>query len=174
MLTHWSYVFLAPTHPSMYENHWPSRQLRRLVYRPVPYRFFLLLVWMDSSSHSSIMLHMWNEMLSLRPLLQHDDVMKWKHFPRYWPFVCGIHQFPVNSPHKGQWRGALMFSLICVWINGWENNREAVDLRRHHVHYDVIVMSKLGQVLAMTMKWMCETWCCLGPELSWTHNLADW
>ena len=59
---------------------------------------------------------------------QHDDVFKWKHFPRYWPFVRGIHRFPVNSPHKGQWRGALMFSLICVWTNGWVNNREAGDL----------------------------------------------
>ena len=48
----------------------------------------------------------------------HDDVIKWKHFPRYWPFVQGIHRSPVNSPHKGQWRGALMFSLICAWING--------------------------------------------------------
>ena len=56
--------------------------------------------------------------------IHHDDVIKWKHFPRYWPFVRGIHRSPVNSPHKGQWRGALMFSLICVWINGWENNRE--------------------------------------------------
>ena len=37
--------------------------------------------------------------------------MKWKYFPRYWPFVPGIHRSPVNSPHKGQWRGALMFSL---------------------------------------------------------------
>ena len=36
----------------------------------------------------------------------HDDVSKWKHFPRYWPFVRGIHR----SPHKGQWRGALMFT----------------------------------------------------------------
>ena len=48
-----------------------------------------------------------------------------------------------NSPdslHKGQWRGALMFSLICVWINGWENNREAGDLRHHRALYDVIVM----------------------------------
>ena len=44
----------------------------------------------------------------------HDDVIKWKHFPRYWPFVRGIHRSPVNSPHKGQWRGALMFSLICT------------------------------------------------------------
>ena len=44
-------------------------------------------------------------------------VIKWKHFPRYWPFVRGIHRSPVNSPHKGKWRGALMFPLICVWIN---------------------------------------------------------
>ena len=57
----------------------------------------------------------------------HDDVIKWKHFPRYWPFMRGIHRSTVNSPHKGQWRGALMFSLICVWINGWVNNREAGD-----------------------------------------------
>ena len=70
----------------------------------------------------------------------HDDVMKWKHFPRYWPCVRGIHRSPVNSPHKGQWRGALMFSLICVWINSWVNNRETGDLRRHCAHYDVTVM----------------------------------
>ena len=44
----------------------------------------------------------------------HDDVIKWKHIPRYWPFVRGIHQSPVNSPHKGQWCWALMFSLICT------------------------------------------------------------
>ena len=74
----------------------------------------------------------------------HDDVMKWKHFPRYWPFVRGIHRSPVNSPHKGQWRGALMFYLICAWINGWVNNREAGDLRRHRAHYDVIVMALDG------------------------------
>ena len=111
----------------------------------------------------------------------HDDVIKWKHFPRspvpgefptqrsvtrsfdvffdlrlnkrlskqswgWWfetlsrplwrhrndafgtPGAETIaHRPPVNSPHKGQWRGALMFSLICVWINGWVNNREAGD-----------------------------------------------
>ena len=58
----------------------------------------------------------------------------WRHqmepFPRYWPFVWGIHRWPVT----------LMFSLICAWINGWVNNREAGDLRRHRAHYDVIVM----------------------------------
>ena len=70
----------------------------------------------------------------------HDDVIKWKHFPRYWPLVWGIHRSPVNSPHKGQWRGALMFSLICVWINGWVNNRESGDLRHYRAHYDDNVM----------------------------------
>ena len=70
----------------------------------------------------------------------HDDVIKWKHFPRNWPFVRGIHRSPVNSPHKGQWRGALMFTLICARINVWVNTREAGDLRRYCPHYDVIVM----------------------------------
>ena len=72
-------------------------------------------------------------------LVRHDDVIKWKHFPRYWPFVRGIHRSQVNSPHKGQWRKALMFSLICAWINGWVKNSEAGDLRRHRAHYDFIL-----------------------------------
>ena len=32
------------------------------------------------------------------------------------------------------------FSVICAWINGWVNNGEAGDLKRHRAHYDVIVM----------------------------------
>ena len=68
--------------------------------------------------------------------VSHDDVIKWKHFPRNWPFVRGIQRSPVNSPHKGQWRGALMFSLIYARINDWLNTGEASDLRRRHAHYD--------------------------------------
>ena len=74
--------------------------------------------------------------------LTHNDVIKWKHFPHNWPFVRGIHRSPVNSPHKGQWRGALMFYLICAGINDWVNNREAGDLRRNRARYDVIVMHR--------------------------------
>ena len=70
----------------------------------------------------------------------HEDVIKWKHFLRYWPFVRGIHRSPVNSPHKGQWRRALMFSFICAWIHSWVNNRKACDLRCHRAHYDITVM----------------------------------
>ena len=72
--------------------------------------------------------------------LFHDDAINWKHFPRYWPFVREINRLLVNSPHKGQWRGALMFSLICAWENGWANQKDAGNLRRHRTHYDVIVV----------------------------------
>ena len=63
----------------------------------------------------------------------HDDVIKWRYLPRYWPFLQGIHRSPVNSPHKGQWRGALMW-------NGWVHNRHAGDLRRHRTHCDATLM----------------------------------
>ena len=84
----------------------------------------------------------------------HDDVIKWKHFPRNWPSVRGIHRSPVIPPHKGQWRGTLMLSLTCAWINGWVNNREAGDLRRHRAHYDVIVMlMRKSQTKELRLPW---------------------
>ena len=117
-----------------------------------------------------------NRMPLLTPFgerLIHDDVIKWKHFPRYWPFVGGIHWSQVNSTHKGQWRGALMFSLICVGINGW-NNRGAGDLWRHRVHYDVIVMqwfklllthNTLAKVVKDVKVWPNRHWYFLSPLL---------
>ena len=85
----------------------------------------------------------------------HYDVIKWKHFLRYRPFVRGIHRSPVNSPHKGQWRRVLMFSLICFWLNDWVNNREAGDLRRHCGHYDVTVMCT--SVFCQQLRINCKT-----------------
>ena len=84
-----------------------------------------------------------NDNIILRDMMfwrDHNDVIKWKHFPHYWPFVWGIHRLLVNSSQKGQWRGALIFSLICAWICAWVNNHEAGELRLHRAHYDVIVM----------------------------------
>ena len=82
----------------------------------------------------------------------HDDVIKWKHFPRYWPFMRGIHRSPATSPHKGQWRGALMFSLICLnkrlskqsW--GWlftadgHENVSAWSYHESHTHLSPIII----------------------------------
>ena len=76
----------------------------------------------------------------------HNNVFKswWRHqmetFYALLGLCAGNSPVPVNSPHKGQWRGALMFSVICAWINDWVNNREADDLRRHCGYYDVSVM----------------------------------
>ena len=76
------------------------------------------------------------------PGMLHDDVIKWNHYPRHWPFVQGIHRWPVN---KGHWRGALMLSLIYAWINASVNIREAGDLIRQRVQNDVTVMLNHGE-----------------------------
>ena len=83
------------------------------------------------------------------------DVMKWKYVPRY---CAGNSPVTGEFPHKGQWRGALMFSFICALINGWVNNREAGDLRRHRYHYDVTVMLVRSNRLAHDMTEHAETW----------------
>ena len=81
----------------------------------------------------------------------------WRHqmepFSGLLAFCAGIHRWPVNFPHKDQWRGALRFSLICTCINGWINIREAGDLRRHHAHYDVIVMGNTPQSWYVNLTW---------------------
>ena len=68
-------------------------------------------------------------------------------------WLRGIHRSPVNSPHTDQWRRALMFSLICAWTNGWVNNQDAGDFRRHRSHYDVIAM--WYQIL---IQWYGQPW----------------
>ena len=79
-----------------------------------------------------------NKSTTLSFSILYDDVVRWKHLPRY--FVRGIHRPQMTSPHKVQWRWALMFSLICIRISSWVNSREAGDLRRHCAHDEVIVM----------------------------------
>ena len=85
------------------------------------------------------------------PFHQHPWHSWWRHQKETFSALLGIcagnSPVPVITTHKGQWRGALMFSLICVWIKSWVNNREAGDLRRHHAHSDVTVMTDLRLVL---------------------------
>ena len=86
--------------------------------------------------------------------------------------ICaGIHRSLVNSPHKGQWRGALMFSLMCARINGWVNNGETGDLRRYLAHYDVIVMQVVVIIfiLHFSSPWaLLPRWLLRLPGISWT------
>ena len=79
----------------------------------------------------------------------------WRHqtgtFSALLALCAGNSRSPVNSPHKDQWREALMFDLICAWTNVYVNNRDAGDLRRHHAHYDVIVMQNVLSIIS----WKC-------------------
>ena len=67
-------------------------------------------------------------------------VIKWIHCQCYGPFVRRIHRLPVDSPHEARCRESLIFCLIGTWTNGWANNQDAGDLRRHCVHYGVAVV----------------------------------
>ena len=107
----------------------------------------------------------------------HDDVIKWKHFPRYWPFVRGIHRSLIWSffdlrPNKWlskQWCGWWFVTLSsplwrhCNWILACHLDDNVMtwklsvllaicDLWRYPAHYDVIVI-KYWLVTLMTMSW---------------------
>ena len=84
--------------------------------------------------------------------------------------LCGEFTGPGDSPHKGQWRGALMFSFIRVWINDWVNNREAGDLRRHRGHYDVNVMSHNAPDIHVHVH--SRVWYRNTPGITYTHMFA--
>ena len=89
-------------------------------------------------------------------MLFHDDVIKWTHFPRY---ICtGIllgESIAGGYPHKGHWRGALLFYLICAWTNGSANNGDDGDLRRHCAHYDVTVIYTDEATDIWDILWVC-------------------
>ena len=152
---------VAPT-PSVYYITHPRRQCRSInavqlmsfvVLTNVKYCITHLICHFASSDLAHSKLCVSYVMLCVMPqtILFHDDVIKWKHFPRYWPFVRGVHRSPVNSPHKGQWRDAFMFSLIYARLNGWVNTGEAGDLRRYRAHDDVTVMHISCHLIPQTL-----------------------
>ena len=87
----------------------------------------------------------------------------WRHqmdtFSALLALCAGKSRSPVNSPHKGQWRRALIFFLVCAWINGWANNCKAGDLRRHRANYDVTVV----KCMIWVWLWFQNISVCLSP-----------
>ena len=112
----------------------------------------LVLDWVLMSFVIEVCAFVWNT-LALRLSSNQPGYPRWRHqmetFSALLALCAGNSPVPVNSPHKGQWRGALMFSLICAWINDWVNNREAGDLRRHRSHYDVNVITGVTLFLSV-------------------------
>ena len=103
----------------------------------IPYRCWILFRKTKRACAQHFLSFLDTEMKQWYPIVMSSN---WNIFRRHWPFVRKIHRSPVDSPHKGQWRGASVFSLICARTNGWANIGDAGDLRRHHTHYDVTVM----------------------------------
>ena len=133
-------------HVIKWTRHWFRHQYIRRSHTLCRLVFVLALGVTRSSADTVLAMH-----VPFWEWTSHDDVIKWMHCRRYWPFVREIHRSTGNSPHKGQWRGALIFSLICAWLNGWTNNRDAGDLRRHRAPFDVIVVTYLLRIIST--KW---------------------
>ena len=106
-----------------------------------------LLIHLSQEAHISWMLgsllceyslsqHRWNSWIILLPWWCHQLGT----FSALLALCEGIHRSHVDSPHKGQWRGVLMFSLICAWTNGCASNRSACEFGRDCAYYDVTVM----------------------------------
>ena len=127
---------------------WISKKCGRLnkntnaVWSHFPRQFLCLLQFFSSILMPDIVLV--QNQVKLKLLCLTTFATWWRHqmetFSALLALCAGNSPVPVNSPHKGQWRGALMFSFIYAWINDWANNREAGDLRRQDGHYDIIVM----------------------------------
>ena len=102
----------------------------------------------------------------------------WRHqmetFSALLALCAGNSPVPVNSPHKGQWRGALMFSLICAWINDRVNNCEAGDMRRQRGHCDVIVMVPCHHVSIKRKPWTHDlfTVIIIGHSTVWSRYFS--
>ena len=77
---------------------------------------------------------------------RHDDVIKWKHFPRYWPFVRGIHRWPMDSPHKASdaERWCLFYRRLNKWLSkqswGWWFETPSRSLWRHRNGFAIVVV----------------------------------
>ena len=105
-------------------------------------------------------------------MTEDDELIKWKHFPRYWPFVRGIHRSLVNSPHKGQWRRAFIFFYLRLnkglskQSRGWWFETPSCSLWRH---CDESLLSGIPKCTFWLIK---KAWSCLNLEVrnSKTHK----
>ena len=95
--------------------------------------------------------------LYLELICFHDNIIKWKYFLHYWPFVRGNHWSPLSSPHKGQWCCTVMFSLICICLKKWMSKQskcrwlEMLSRSLWH-HFNVVVLcSKINNHISCSL-----------------------
>ena len=112
---------------------------RGLTHYLLRYIIVILKVWFWNSLYRIVSWQLAMKVVSGK--CHRASVMGSQHWFKLWHFVRGNYQSLVNFPHKGRWRRALMFSLICASTNGWANHCDTGDLRRRYAYYNVTVMS---------------------------------
>ena len=94
----------------------------------------------------------------------HDDVIKWKHFPRYWPFVRGIQRLPVNSLHKGN---MLLNKRLNKQSWGWWFEPPSCSLWHH---YNLLTKNARSLLLIAWAAKMCSTFKSHDQEVKVHHR----
>ena len=87
----------------------------------------------------------------------HDDVTKWKHFPRYWPFVCGIHRSPVNSPAKFPHVGG-QYHSCCWWLGDTKNQVITNDTGKFHNAHCLLQAHNIPSCYKLGVGWCDILW----------------
>ena len=117
-----------------------------MVWRPPGDKPLSELVMVMLPAHICVTRHQRQWVKRFRNVLKPAEFPWWRHqmetFSALLAICAGNSPVPGEFPTQRPVTRALMFSLICVWINDWVNNREAGDLRRYRAHYDVSVMSE--------------------------------
>ena len=91
-------------------------------------------------------------------LLHYDNVIKWKHFPHYWPFVRVFHRSPMNSPNKGRWCffDLRLYKRLRKQFRWWFETSSRSLWRRYYDNY-----------IIRNGRWIADAITCPRPSL-WT------
>ena len=106
----------------------------------------------------------------------HDDIIKWKHFSRYWPFRAGNSPVPGEFPAQRPVTWSFDFSLICVSVNawvkqscGWWFEMPSCSLWRHCN----VCSQDNGQITQICRVWLSKIVSKLCKKNQWDQNLGN-
>ena len=142
-------------------------------------------------SHMIVLSQMWTTF--------HDEVIKWKHMPRHWPFLSGIHRSPVTKASDAELWSApkqpveqtietqAIWDAIAVIITIMHTKRcKHVDTYAHAIEYYQYLRSSMSMGMSMSItthtmyisisQEICTRFCCalLCCGYAIAHNEFTW
>ena len=117
--------------------------------------------WSLATPHSSPMSECWH-----RWVTYYCDVMIWKHFPHYWPFVRRIHRSPANQTGLVMWCFGFHFIMLNRLLN------KQYDDWRFETHWRCCYVTTMrNDVCSVVFMWYStESWCRDHSE----YGLSQW